>query len=57
LKIEGRQRSRAYIERVVRTFRRALTALDRDLPIPTDELIALSEGQSTTVGAYRKSWR
>jgi collagenase-like PrtC family protease len=57
LKIEGRQRGRAYIEQVVRTFRQVLNALDRNLPVPTDGLNALSEGQSTTVGAYRKSWR
>jgi putative protease len=57
LKIEGRQRGRAYIERVVKTFRHALTALEQGLPIPADELNGLSEGQSTTVGAYKKTWR
>ena len=57
LKIEGRQRGRAYIERVVRTFRQALRALDAGQPIPTDELRGLSEGQSTTTGAYKKTWR
>ncbi|ABD90301.1 ubiquinone anaerobic biosynthesis protein UbiU [Rhodopseudomonas palustris] len=57
LKIEGRQRGRAYIERVVRTFRQALSALDQGLPIPSDALRGLSEGQSTTVGAYKKTWR
>jgi putative protease len=57
LKIEGRQRGRAYIERVVKTFRNALTALDEGRPIPADELNGLSEGQSTTVGAYKKTWR
>jgi putative protease len=57
LKIEGRQRGRAYIERVVKTFRHALIALDEGRPIPADELRGLSEGQSTTVGAYKKTWR
>lgn len=57
LKIEGRQRGRAYIEKVVRTFRHALSALEQDRPVPVDELNSLSEGQSTTVGAYRKAWR
>jgi putative protease len=57
LKIEGRQRGRAYIERVVKTFRHALIALDEGRPIPADELMGLSEGQSTTVGAYKKTWR
>jgi O2-independent ubiquinone biosynthesis protein UbiU len=57
LKIEGRQRGRAYIERVVRTFRNALRALEAGEPIPADELRGLSEGQSTTTGAYKKTWR
>lgn len=57
LKIEGRQRGRAYIESVVRTFRQTLAALDEDRAVPAGELNAFTEGQSTTVGAYRKSWR
>lgn len=57
LKIEGRQRGRAYIEGVVRFFRDALDAMDKGLPVDTTALLALTEGQSTTVGAYRKTWR
>jgi O2-independent ubiquinone biosynthesis protein UbiU len=57
LKIEGRQRSRAYIEGVVRSFRQALEALEAGLPIKTPELAAMTEGQASTVGAYRKTWR
>lgn len=57
LKIEGRQRGRAYIERVVRSFRQALAALEAGQPIQTTELTAMTEGQATTVGAYRKTWR
>ena len=57
LKIEGRQRGRAYIESVVQSFREALRALDSGRPIETAKLAALTEGQSTTVGAYRKTWR
>ena len=57
LKIEGRQRGRAYIERVVRNFRTRLAELDDGVPAPLDDLVALTEGQSTTAGAYRKSWR
>ncbi len=57
LKIEGRQRGRAYIENVVRSFRRAIEALDAGLPIETAKLSAMTEGQATTVGAYRKTWR
>lgn len=57
LKIEGRQRGRAYIENVVRSFRQALAALDAGLPIPAGGLAPMTEGQSTTTGAYRKTWR
>ena len=57
LKIEGRQRSRSYVESVVRGFRRAIDAHAAGRPIVADELIALTEGQKTTSGAYRKTWR
>lgn len=57
LKIEGRQRGRAYITQVVRSFRQALAALDAGTPIENAGLAAMTEGQATTVGAYRKTWR
>lgn len=57
LKIEGRQRSRAYIEGVVRGFREQLDALDAGETAPAGRLAALTEGQSSTLGAYRKTWR
>jgi putative protease len=57
LKIEGRQRSRAYVGAVVRSFREALDALARGDPLPGDALMGLTEGQSTTQGAYQKTWR
>lgn len=57
LKIEGRQRGRAYIERVVKTFKEVLAALDEGRPLPVDALRGLTEGQSTTTGAYKKTWR
>ena len=57
LKIEGRQRSRAYTEAVVRNFRRALDAHAAGQPIPAGDLRRLTEGQQTTSGAYRKTWR
>ena len=57
LKIEGRQRSRAYVEAVVRAFRRAVDAYVAGRPIASGELMALTEGQKTTSGAYRKAWR
>ena len=57
LKIEGRQRGRAYVEQVVRRFRAALTALDAAEPVHAGDLAALTEGQASTVGSYRKTWR
>lgn len=57
LKIEGRQRSRAYVAQVVRTFRAAVDALEAGRPMPPGALAALSEGQATTTGAYAKKWR
>jgi putative protease len=57
LKIEGRQRSRAYTEAVVSSFRRAVDAHAAGRPIPANDLRRLTEGQQTTAGAYRKTWR
>src|SRR6266540_3246541 len=57
LKIEGRQRSRAYIESVVRGFREQLDALEAGEKPPADRLAGFTEGQSSTLGAYRKTWR
>jgi len=57
LKIEGRQRSKAYIENVVQSFRAALDALDEGRSIDTSALAQMAEGQTSTVGAYRKTWR
>jgi collagenase-like PrtC family protease len=57
LKIEGRQRSRAYVAAVVAAFRRAVDALETGRPCELGLLQALSEGQRETTGAYRKAWR
>jgi collagenase-like PrtC family protease len=57
LKIEGRQRSRAYTQAVVASFRRAIDAHAAGQPIPAGGLRHLTEGQLTTAGAYRKAWR
>ena len=56
-KIEGRQRSRAYVAAVVRSFRGVLAAMAEGQAIPAGALASLAEGQSATVGAYRKIWR
>ncbi|TDQ56185.1 putative protease [Phaeovulum veldkampii DSM 11550] len=57
LKIEGRQRSRAYVGEVVRTFRAAVEAVAAGRPMPEGALARLSEGQAATAGAYAKTWR
>ena len=58
LKIEGRQRSRAYIERGgQRVPRRASTPTPPAAPSPRARSRELTEGQKTTAGAYRKTWR
>jgi putative protease len=57
LKIEGRQRGRAYIENVVRHFRHALDALASGRDAGAASLIPFSEGQASTLGVYRKTWR
>lgn len=52
LKIEGRQRSKAYVKEVVSGFRQAI-----DDGIPASNAMArLSEGNQNTTGAYGKKW-
>ena len=63
IKIEGRQRSPAYVAAVTRVWRRALDAFsglgDRFSPNPAwlQELRAMSEGQQQTLGAYFRPWK
>lgn len=59
LKIEGRQRGRAYISQVVTEIRKALGTLGGAPRTVTDgnALRKLSEGQRTTEGSYDKRWR
>ena len=59
LKIEGRQRSRAYVAQVVGAFRTVLDALARGeaMPDAADELYAIAEGGRETLSAYKKGWR
>ncbi|HMN50654.1 MAG TPA: peptidase U32 family protein [Xanthobacteraceae bacterium] len=57
-KIEGRQRSRAYVTNVVSAFRRAVDDVLAGRSPEIANLLALSEGQKETQGAYRsKTWR
>ena len=57
LKIEGRQRSRAYVSQVVGDFRQALDALARGAAPPASGLKAETEGGRETFGAYHRGWR
>ena len=57
LKIEGRQRSRAYVKSVVSSFRQAVDAVSRGKTPPPMDLSSLSEGGRQTTGVYEKTWR
>jgi putative protease len=57
LKIEGRQRGKAYVAEVVSTLKKALSAKPDDRSALLAHLRGLSEGQKTTSGAYEKRWR
>ena len=63
VKIEGRQRSPAYVEQVTRVWR---AAIDSYLANPEGyvvqpewdrQLSAVSEGSQTTLGAYHRAWQ
>lgn len=58
LKIEGRQRSRAYVEAVVSAFRKAVDQYIAGIKPELSDLLALTEGHRETEGAFRsKVWR
>lgn len=57
LKIEGRQRGRAYVEAVVKAFRSAIDGLAEGRNVDLSRLLAFAEGQASTQGAYVKTWR
>ena len=63
VKIEGRQRSPAYVEQVTRVWREALDAYRRSpagFSVQNhwrQALAGLSEGSQTTLGAYHRSWQ
>ncbi|WP_417458993.1 ubiquinone anaerobic biosynthesis protein UbiU [Kordiimonas sp.] len=54
LKIEGRQRSKAYVRQVVSGFRSAIDTIGTSAP--SANLATISEGNITTTGAYGKKW-
>ena len=63
IKIEGRQRSPAYVTQVTKVWRAAIDASHRNpvayTPQPDwlRELGKVSEGQQTTLGAYHRIWQ
>ncbi|MEH6359795.1 MAG: peptidase U32 family protein [Amylibacter sp.] len=58
LKIEGRQRSRAYVKKVVSAFRLAVDDISNGQTAQLADLLALTEGQKETQGAFKsKTWR
>lgn len=63
IKIEGRQRSPAYVRQVTRVWRQAIDSCLNDPASfqPRSEwmqqLGAVSEGQQTTLGAYHRTWQ
>ncbi|MGA1830969.1 ubiquinone anaerobic biosynthesis protein UbiU [Rhizobium wenxiniae] len=57
LKIEGRQRGKAYVAEVVSTMKAALNSPPDRRASLLARLRTMSEGQKTTSGAYEKRWR
>ncbi len=63
VKIEGRQRSPAYVAQVTRTWREAIDACQANparyavRPAWNDALRKVSEGQQQTLGAYHRPWK
>ncbi|WP_394211060.1 peptidase U32 family protein [Enterovibrio calviensis] len=63
VKIEGRQRSPAYVEQVTRTWRQAIDSYLKNpddyhvLPQWDQCLDSVSEGAQTTLGAYHRKWQ
>ena len=63
IKVEGRQRSPAYVAQVTRTLRAAIDELGRNFdqfkvkPAWQAELAKVSEGVQATLGAYNRPWR
>jgi O2-independent ubiquinone biosynthesis protein UbiU len=56
LKIEGRQRGKAYVAQVVKVFRKAVDDAAKGHSIDRNLLNNLTEGGRDTAGAYEKKW-
>jgi putative protease len=63
IKIEGRQRSPAYVEQVTKVWRSAIDAAKRAPdsyavnPAWMAQLNKVAEGQQNTLGAYHRPWK
>ncbi len=61
IKIEGRQRSPAYVAKVTKAWRKAIdqsNSLSNRIPVELiSELGELAEGKQTTIGAYEREWQ
>ncbi len=60
IKIEGRQRSPAYVAKVTKAWREAIDKAEKGLKASQhhqDDLATLAEGKQTTIGAYDRSWQ
>lgn len=63
VKIEGRQRSPAYVEQVTKVWRSAIDAAKKNAanytvnPTWTQQLDNIAEGQQHTLGAYYRPWK
>jgi collagenase-like PrtC family protease len=63
IKIEGRQRSTAYVSRVAHAWRQAIDSCHRNpatyvaKPEWMADLASVSEGTTTTLGAYNRPWQ
>ncbi|PHS23951.1 MAG: protease [Methylophaga sp.] len=63
IKIEGRQRSTAYVSKVVKVWRQAIDSCHADSqnyvaePQWMNDLAGVSEGTQTTLGAYNRPWQ
>ncbi len=57
LKIEGRQRGRAYVAQAVAAFREAVDRAAAGIPVGRVDLTSITEGRRQTAGSYEKAWR
>ena len=60
VKIEGRQRSPAYVAAVTNAWRQEIDRVKAGHEVSVDsieKLACLAEGRQTTIGAYERSWQ